>query len=343
MKSKRLNKFYNLLKNNGILIFVGATLVGSLSVKAYEPLPSMAPVPADNIMSPEKIALGKELFFEKRISKTMDVSCNTCHNVMGSGTDNARFSTGINHQLGGRNSPTVWNAAFSSVQFWDGRAKSLEDQAKGPMINPLEMGMPNHEEVIKRLSAIKSYREKFEKVFGAKGLNIDNVAKAIAAFERTLITPNSNFDKYVKGDLKALNAKALNGLKLVENVGCVSCHSGPNFSGPQMPEGQGLYQKFPVVSGSEFEKKYELTKDQGRFAATKLEQDKNMWKVPTWRNVARTAPYFHNGSVQTLDEAVRVMAKTQLGKTLKDSEVEDIVEFLKSLNGELPKIEAVKN
>jgi cytochrome c peroxidase len=223
------------------------------------------------------------------------------------------------------------------VQFWDGRAATLEDQAKGPIVNPVEMGMENHDAVIQKLSAIPGYKKKFEEVFGANGLNIDNVAKAIAAYERTLITPDSPYDRFMKGDKKALNKKAQNGMQLVQTMGCVACHSGPSFSGPPMPVGQGFYQKFPLIPGSEYDKKYGFSEDLGRYQVTKSDADKNMWRVPTWRNVALTAPYFHNGSVKTLDEAVRVMAKTQLGRDLKQEETGDIVAFLQSLTGKMPK------
>ncbi|MBI3558016.1 MAG: cytochrome-c peroxidase [Deltaproteobacteria bacterium] len=308
----------------------------TLDARALDALPDRPPVPKDNKMTPAKIELGKQLFFEKRLSHTSEVSCNSCHDVTGSGTDNQPFSTGIKGQKGGRNSPTVWNAAFMGVQFWDGRAASLEEQAKGPMINPLEMGMPSHDEVVKRLSDIPEYRKRFTQVFGKNSLNIDNVARALAAYERTLITPNSPYDQFLKGNFKAMSPNALSGLKLVQTVGCTACHFGATFNGPQR-SGTGFYQKFPLIPGSEYEKKYKLTEDAGRFNATKNELDRGMWRVPTWRNVALTAPYFHNGSVPTLDEAVRVMAKTQLGKGLTEEQVRDIVAFLKSLTGERPK------
>ncbi len=318
------------------LIIVFALGLFSFSAQALDALPDHPPIPKDNPMTPAKIELGKQLFFEKRLSHTSEVSCNSCHDVTGSGTDGLRFSNGIKGQKGGRNSPTVWNAAYMAVQFWDGRAPSLEEQAKGPMINPVEMGMPSHDEVVKRLGDIPDYRKRFTQVFGKDGLTIANVARALAAYERTLVTPNSAYDRFLKGNFKAMNPSALNGLKLVQSVGCTACHFGATFNGPQKA-GQGFYQKFPLIPGSEYEQKYKLTEDAGRFVATKNEADRGMWRVPTWRNVALTAPYFHNGSVATLDEAVRVMAKTQLGKTLTEKEVTDIVAFLNSLTGERPR------
>lgn len=319
------------------LLPVAALLLAS--VAQADPLPKKVPVPKDNPQTPAKIELGKQLYFDPRLSKTGTVSCNSCHAVEGGGTDNRAFSTGVEGKLGGRSSPTVWNSALMSVLFWDGRAKSLEEQAKGPLINPVEMGMPDHDAVMKRVAAIPGYVEQFGKVFpGATPMTIDNLAKAIASFERTLVTPNSPYDKYMAGNKKALTAGAVRGLKTIEEVGCTTCHFGPNFAGPELEAGMGFYQKLPQHPGSDYERKYDLTKDLGRFEVTKDENDKNMWRVPTWRNVALTAPYFHNGSVKTLDEAVRVMAKMQLNVTLTDAQAADIVEFLKSLTGERPKI-----
>jgi cytochrome c peroxidase len=299
--------------------------------------PEKVPVPADNPMTPEKIELGKKLFFDPRLSRNNKISCNSCHNVMKAGDDGLPRSPGHEGKLGGRNSPTVWNSAFYSVLFWDGRAPSLEEQAKGPIINPLEMGMESHDKLIELIGKVPAYKQEFEKVFGKGPITIDKMVKAIASYERTLITPNSPYDRFIKGDKKALNASAQRGMKLVESVGCTACHSGPMFSGPMMPPGQGFYQKFPLIPGSEYEKKYSLKDDPGRFTVTQNEADRNMWRVPTWRNVAITSPYFHNGAVTKLDEAVRVMAKTQLNKTLPAKDVKDIVAFLTSLTGERPK------
>lgn len=294
-------------------------------------------VPKDNPMTPEKIELGKKLFFENRLSNAGKVSCLSCHNVMASGDDGLPRSPGHEGKLGGRNSPTVFNSAFYSVQFWDGRAPTLEEQSKGPLVNSLEMGMANHDMVVDIVNNIPEYKKEFKKVFGTEKISIDLIAKALATYERTLITPNSPYDKFIAGDKKAMNASAIRGWKLVQSVGCIACHSGPMFMGPQLPMGTGFYQKFPLIANPEIEKKYAFSVDLGRFLETKKPEDKNMWRVASWRNVARTAPYFHNGSVATLDEAVRVMAKTQLNRDLGKKEISDIVAFLKSLNGEIPK------
>lgn len=324
--------------NYKIKIVTAMLLIASQTAMCFEVLPASPSVPADNPMSAAKIELGKQLYFDPRLSVDGTVSCNSCHNVMTSGTDNRPVSIGIAGQKGGRNAPTVWNAAFMSMQFWDGRAVSLEDQAKGPILNPVEMGMPSADETVKRIGSIKGYVEQFKTVFGDKdSLSYDNIAKAIAAYERTLLTPNSPFDRYLKGDKKALSNQAKRGMELVEQVGCSACHNGPNFAGPDMPVGTGFYQKFPTFENNKYVKRYSLVADSGRYESTKIEADKHMWRVPTWRNVALTAPYFHNGSVKTLDEAVRVMAKTQLNKTLTDKEVKEIVAFLNSLTGRIPK------
>lgn len=318
------------------ILFFSCFLAFSPKGFAFEALPDSPPIPKDNPMTKEKIELGKMLYFDPRLSKTGTVSCNSCHNVMGGGEDNRAVSVGIDGKVGNRSSPTVWNSAFLSVQFWDGRAKSLEEQAKGPIENPVEMGA-THKLVVDRISKIEEYQKLFKKAFGGrKPINIDNIAKAIAAYERTLITPNSPFDRYIKGDKKAMTSEQIKGMQKFQEIGCTSCHSGPNFSGPALPEGQGFFMKFPTFPGTEYEKKYKLTEDTGRHSVTKAEEDKHMWRVPTLRNVALTAPYFHNGSVKTLDEAVRVMAKTQLNRDLTKTEVNQLVAFLKALTGEFP-------
>ena len=302
----------------------------------FLPLPTKPSAPKDNPITPAKVELGKQLYFDPRLSKDGTVSCNSCHNVMSNGTDNRAVSAGINGQLGGRSAPTVWNSGLHSVQFWDGRAATLEDQAKGPLTNPIEMGMPSHEAVIDRIKKIPGYVSQFEKVFGKGGVTIDNLAKAIATYERTLVTPDSPLDRYLKGNEKALSAQQVRGMKTVMEVGCVACHTGINLNGANLEPGVGNYQKFPTFTENEYVKKYEFLKDKGRSNVTKDEGDDHFWRVPTWRNVALTAPYFHNGAVKTLPEAVRVMAKVQLNKDLTEEQVADIVEFLKATTGKFP-------
>jgi cytochrome c peroxidase len=308
------------------------------SAWAWQALPMVAPAPKDNPSTKEKVELGKTLYFDPRLSVDGTISCNSCHNVMAGGEDNRAFSVGVRGQKGGRSAPTVWNSAFHTVQFWDGRALSLEEQAKGPLTNPVEMGMKDHAAVMERVKMIPGYVTMFTNVFGKNDpMTIDNLAKAIAAFERTLLTPNSPFDKFKKGNKKALSDAAKRGMKIVEEVGCTACHSGVNFNG-ETAMGEGNFQKFPQNDGTAYDKKYRFSKDLGRYEVTKKAEDKGFFRVPTWRNVGLTAPYFHNGSVVTLEEAVRVMGKTQLDIDLSEAQVTDIVAFLHSLTGELPKI-----
>ena len=314
-----------------------ALMITAASANAWEGLPTTAAAPADNPASVERIELGKMLFFDPRFSSTGTVSCFSCHNVMEGGDDHRPTSIGVHGQKGGRNAPTVWNAAFNSVQFWDGRAATLEDQAKGPVVNPVEMGMSNLGAAIDRIAAIPGYKAYFDAAFGrGDSVTIDNAAKAIAAYERTLITPNSPYDRYVGGDTKALSAAAVRGMKLFESTGCGSCHAGPAFNGPALPVGTGFFMKFPTYPDAALVHKYDLESDQGRFVATGNDADKHMWRVPTLRNLVYTAPYFHNGAVKSLPEAVRLMAKLQLDKQLSADQVTDIVAFLESLTGTFP-------
>ena len=303
----------------------------------WQPLPSRAPDPADNPTTGAKVELGKVLYFDPRFSSTGTVSCFSCHNVMEGGDDHRPTSIGVHGQVGGRNAPTVWNAAFLSAQFWDGRAAALEDQAKGPPVNPIEMGMKDLSAVMGRIRRIPGYRPLFERAFGPGDVvTIENAAKAIAAYERTLITPGSAFDRYVGGEAGALTAQQIRGMNAFQAAGCASCHQGPNLAGPALPVGSGFFMKFPTFPDSPYVAKYDLTRDQGRFENTKNPADRGLWRVPPLRNLVYTAPYLHNGSVKTLDEAVRVMASTQLNRTLPDQDVADIVAFLESLTGPFP-------
>lgn len=307
-------------------------LVGSISIaSAWDALPTTAPAPADNPTTAEKVELGKMLYHDPRLSSTGTVACASCHNTMLGGEDNRPNSMGVNGQTGGRSAPTVWNSAFNAVQFWDGRAASLEEQAAGPVTNPIEMGMKDWDSVVARLKTIKGYNEAFTKAFGENSVSKDNATKAIAAYERTLITPNSPYDKFVSGDKSALTEQQVRGMNKMAELGCTSCHSGAAFNGA------GTFQKFPVHNNAYFAAQLHLDKDKGLAEVTKNDADTHLWKVPTLRNIALTAPYFHNGSVKTLDEAVKIMAKLQLDKELSQEEVADIVAFLEGLTGEFPK------
>ncbi|KAF3977193.1 MAG: c-type cytochrome [Methylococcales symbiont of Iophon sp. n. MRB-2018] len=313
------------------LLVIALAFISSTSVALAQALPAKAPAPANNPTTSQKVALGQILFHDPRMSSSGTVSCASCHNTMLGGEDNRGGSVGVGGQVGGRSAPTVWNAAFNTVQFWDGRAVSLEDQAAGPVTNPIEMGMKNWDAVVKRLKSIDGYEALFEKAFGKNSISKDNATKAIAAYERTLITPNSAFDKYVKGDKKALTGQQIRGMNLAVDIGCTGCHSGPAFNGP------GSFQKFPVISNGSIQAQFKLKKDKGLAEVTGKKADEFFWKVPTLRNIALTAPYFHNGKVKTLDRAVKIMAKMQLGKDLSDDEADDIVAFLGALTGQFPK------
>lgn len=295
----------------------------------FAALPKEAVNP-DNPVTTEKVALGKALYFDKRLSKDNTESCNTCHNLDTYGVDNSPFSKGNNGGFGGRNSPTTLNAAFHLAQFWDGREPDVEAQAGGPVLNPVEMEMPSEKAVVKRLSEIKEYKEMFAKAFpnDKKAINYDNMKKAIGAFERKLVTP-TKFDKYVSGKTNALTEQEKQGLKTFIDAGCVACHSGALLGGK-------MYQKFGIY-GDYWKETKSKKVDNGRFDITKKEDDKYVFKVPSLRNIEKTYPYFHDGSVADLKDAVKIMGKLESNKELSDKEADDIITFLKTLTGSVNK------
>jgi cytochrome c peroxidase len=294
-------------------------------------------VPADNPITPEKVELGKQLYFDPRLSKDGTVSCNSCHDLAAGGADPKPVSTGVGGAQGTRNSPTVWNSAFHNAQFWDGRAPSLEEQAKGPLVNPVEMAMPNYDAVVAVVKGIPGYVRQFDQVFGKDAVNIDNIAKAIATYERTLVSRNSKFDNFRFTDKGALTQEEWSGFRTFRMAGCMECHMGPDFSGPPpLARGDGFYQKFPRFPDSSLVAQYKLLNDGGRYNVTKQENDRHVYRVPTLRNVAATAPYFHNGKVPTLAEAAKVCAKGGSNRDLSAAEVKSLVAFLEALTGEMP-------
>ncbi|MGQ9819204.1 MAG: cytochrome-c peroxidase [Candidatus Kapaibacteriales bacterium] len=278
-------------------------------------------MPGSEYDTPELVELGRKLYFETKLSINNTQSCNTCHDINNrAGVDGKPVSPGaIEGKFGTRNSPTVINAGFQFVQFWDGRAKDLKEQAKGPILNPVEMAMPDEKTVENTISSIPEYKQMFAKAYPKekKPITYDNLANAIAAFERTLVS-KSRFDDWIYGDANALTPQEKVGLKKFIEVGCITCHTGSLFGG-------NLYQKMGLV------RPYSNTKDLGRYEVTKQESDKFMFKVPQLRNVTLTAPYFHDGSVSTLKEAVKIMAQIQLGKELTEDETKNIVAFLGAL------------
>lgn len=304
---------------------------------AAKPAPPKAPLgllpviwPNDNPYSPEKAELGKFLYFDKRLSADNSVACATCHDPKFAFTDGRPVSTGIKGQTGGRSAPTVLNRAFSLAQFWDGRAPTLEEQAKGPIANPIEMGH-THENVVKRLKEIPGYRALFAKAFGTEDFTIDHVAQAIATFERTLLSGNSPYDRYKAGDKKAMTPEQIRGMDVYFNKAkCDQCHEGMNFTSNMFANiGIGTDKPDPDV---------------GRYAVTKDPKDWGAFKTPTLREIARTAPYMHDGSLKTLEEVVEYYNKggnknKNLDERMKplnltDQEKKDLVAFLHALSGE---------
>ena len=323
------------MKRIGVILLLAMGSAGA--AHAWDALPQQAPEPADNPATAARIELGKMLYFDPRFSATGTVSCFSCHNVMEGGDDHRPVSIGVHGQKGGRNAPTVWNAAFLSAQFWDGRAATLEDQAKGPVTNPVEMGMTDLDDAIERIRAIPGYRGYFETAFGAgEPVTMDNAAKAIAAYERTLVTTNSPYDRFVNGDEHALTPEARRGMQTFGAIGCAACHSGAAFAGPAMPAGTPFVMKFPTYPHEDTLAAYGLLDDPGRYQVTGREEDRHVWRVPTLRNLVYTAPYFHNGAVKSLGEAVTIMARAQLDRELEPGQVDDLVAFLESLTGEFP-------
>lgn len=291
---------------------------------AFEPVqPVMDSLPVD----PAKVALGEKLFHDPRFSADNTVSCASCHGLNTGGVDNKQYSDGVEGKKGGVNAPTVYNAALNFVQFWDGRAGTLAEQAGGPPMNPVEMASTSWEEIIDKLKEDKELTAEFLAVY-PDGYSGDNLTDAIAEFEKTLLTPNSRFDRYLKGDSTVLTAQEIKGYELFKTNDCASCHVGANLGG-QSYELMGLKADYFADRGLEM-----TEEDNGRFKETKTERDRHRFKTPGLRNVALTAPYLHDGSAKTLEEAVDAMAVYQVGKPLTTADRDDIVAFLKTLTGE---------
>ncbi|MBS0395956.1 MAG: cytochrome-c peroxidase [Proteobacteria bacterium] len=304
-------------------------------------LPAKAPAPAANPTTPAKVELGRILFYDKRLSENGKVACISCHNLKEGGADHESSSVGLHGERDGRNSLTVWNVGFLTSLFWDGRAASLESQAIAQMLNPLDMGMRDVAYISARLQSVPGYRPLFERAFGSgEVVTAENAARALAAFERTLITGDAPYDRYVAGDHGALSEQQVRGMNEFRNVGCARCHQGAAFDGPALRAGTAFTMKFPTNLRSPFVASYELTRDLGRFEWTGKEPDRHQWRVPSLRNLKYTAPYMHNGSVPTLAHAVRVMGSTELGLIFTDAEVADLVAFLEALSGPLPDVQA---
>jgi cytochrome c peroxidase len=297
--------------------------VDSGALKAFRALPSSLES-KDNPATEAKVELGRMLYYDERLSKSQTVSCNSCHLLDRYGVDGTPVSVGHRGLKGSRNAPTVYNAAAHIAQFWDGRAGDVEEQAKGPILNPVEMALETDGHAAEVLKSIPEYVALFTRAFpGEKDpVTFDNAARAIGAFERGLITP-ARWDKYLSGDSGALSPEEKYGFKKYSAAGCHACHAGTLMGG-------NTYQKLGLV------KEWPDDSDGGRFQVTKREGDLFVFKVPSLRNVVKTAPYFHNGKIATLDDAVREMAEHQTGRVLIESEIQAIVRFLDTLTGEIP-------
>lgn len=292
-------------------------------IEMFDPLPALPPIPSGTTMSAERIDLGRMLFFEPRISASGVISCATCHNPALGWADRIPRATGHDGQVGERNTPTVLNSGLLDAQFWDGREPDLEGQALGPIEAEVEMAM-TLEQAIERLNEFEIYRDAFTAAFPGDDdpVNPPNVALAIAAFERTLNTPNSPFNRYLKGDEAAMDEQQERGMRLFVDNGCVACHNGPNLS-------DSMYHRFELPGST----------DEGRFVVTGDERDRFAFRTPTLLNVAVTYPYFNNGSVDNLHDAVQLMGQQMLGQDFEQDELHDIVAFLHALTGEMPRIE----
>jgi len=298
-------------------------VINSEQLAVFAPLPASMPSEA-NPTSPAKVELGWRLYYETQLSANGTQSCNSCHLLDAYGADGKSVSTGVTGQQGGRNAPTVYNAAGHIAQFWDGRAADVEAQAKGPILNPIEMGMPSSGDVLARLGNLPGYRKAFAAAFPGEPnpLTYDNVGKAIGAFERELVTP-SRWDTYLGGDPAALSPDEKRGLQVFLASGCQGCHNGP-YMGGLMFQRLGVVQPWPNSS------------DLGRFSVTGSPTDSLVFKVPSLRNITKTGPYFNSGSVTSLDEGVRLMARHQLGTELTPDQVTSIVTYLQALTGDAP-------
>lgn len=316
----------------------GTIVVDGISVPDIGPLPTHVPTPPTNLGYVQKIDLGRQLYFDTRLSKNNSVSCAFCHNPGTGFADARQFSIGAFGTAGGRQAPTVYNTGFLPLQFWDGRAGSLEEQAIGPIHNPIEMA-ETHETVVPKIAKIPGYQKQFQLIFGG-GASLQHIAEAIAAFERTIVSQNSAFDKYVLGDSKAMDEAAVRGMALFKGKArCVLCHNGPNFTDNQF-HNLGV----PQVGS--------LKEDLGRYTVTKQERDKGAFKTPTLRSIVETAPYMHDGVFKTLEEVVDFKnggggANANLSSLMKPlnltaEEKADLIAFLKALTGEPLKVKVPK-
>lgn len=329
----------------GVMLALVSLAAYSEPFKPFQPLPAQPPIPADNPQSPRKSDLGKQFFFDYRLSSNGSTACVTCHNVLAGGDDGRTRSIGATGIVSSRNAPSLWNVGYNTIYFRDGRALNLEEAIAQHLTSEDTLGQTQPSAVVARVQRIPGYVDQLARVYGdTDAVSYANIAKSLASFLRTLNTPDSAFDQYLRGKSDAIPDAAKRGFEKFINSGCASCHFYVNVAGPvpglAFQMGEGFYELFPNFKGSEYDTKYKLRDDIGRYQVSGVETDKHMWRVTGLRNVALTAPYFHNGSVATLDEAVRVMARTQLNLTFSESEVADVVSFLHTLSGEFPVLTA---
>ncbi len=309
-----------------IVWFVVAGFVATIALARTASDEPIQPIKPAAVTQPALVELGKQLYFDPRLSRSGFISCNSCHNLSMGGSDNLATSIGHNWHKGPINAPTVLNSSLNVAQFWDGRAKDLQEQAGGPIANPGEMAY-THELAVETVASIPQYVGEFENVFGAGPIGIANVTRAIAAFEETLVTPNSRFDKWLQGDRAALAADEREGYALFKSSGCTACHNGPAAGGASFRK-MGIVEPYRTTNPAE-----------GRVAVTGRDADRFSFKVPTLRNVELTYPFFHDGAAETLADAVDIMGRIQLGRRYTPGENAQIVAFLRTLTGDQPRFE----
>ena len=322
MKIKSLN---HVISRQSLTLLLGLAMSNFLSAIDLDIEP-LVRSEVGIFLNQEEVMLGKQLFHDKRLSSDNSISCASCHDVNNGGDDGTQFSVGVGNVPGEVNTPTVFNSRFSVAQFWDGRAPNLAEQVDGPVHNPIEMNS-NWPDIVKKLSMDRALAKRFKRLY-ANGLSEDNIKSAIVSYEKSLVTYDAPFDRFLLGDVSAVDDQVKNGYQLFKNYGCIGCHQGKAVGG-------NMFQVFGIAGSYFSDRAYVRKSDFGRFNVTGSIHDKYSFKVPSLRNVEQTAPYLHDGSVATLEQAIKLMARYQLGRPIKNEDVDDIVAFLKSLTGNI--------
>lgn len=327
-----------------LLTFLVVFCVGPVGAQftPFRALPAQPPIPDENLQSPAKIALGKTLFFDPRLSGSGRTACQQCHNLAYGAADGLALSTGDDGARTARSVPTLWNVGFYTIWFWDGRATTLENAVESHLFETNVMNAGSAASVSRQIAGIGGYGDQFRRAFGDETISAPRMAQALASFLRSLVTQDSVFDQYLRGDKSALSESQQRGFQTFVDSGCASCHFWVSLAGPvpglAFQTGEGFYELFPNYPDAPSDRTYKFSADLGRFQVTADEADRRLFRVPTLRNVAHTAPYFHNGAVATLEEAVRVMGEAQLRVNFSEAQLEDVVAFLNSLSGQFPQI-----